>query len=104
MFHRQCSCQPSFFFRVINVYYLLAFVVSRIWLTFVVVMRCLIILYFLLQKMSWSSFSIQRTKFFEAQDCVGNKVINFCDSVTYHGVKISANLSDDDIFRLVRAL
>ena len=29
-----------------------------------------------------------------------NKVINFCDSVTYLGVKISANLSDDeDIFR-----
>ena len=35
---------------------------------------------------------------------LGNKVINFCDSVTYLGVKISANLSDDeDIFRQVRS-
>ena len=35
---------------------------------------------------------------------LGNKVINFRDSVTYLGVKISANLSDDeDIFRQVRS-
>ena len=35
---------------------------------------------------------------------LGNKVIDFCDSVSYLGVKISANLSDDeDIFRQVRS-
>ena len=35
---------------------------------------------------------------------MGNKVINFCDSVTYLGVKISANLSEDeDIFLQVRS-
>ena len=56
-------------------------------------MRCLIILYLIVKN--------QLVFFFHPKDLfvlsqspktgLGNKVINFCDSVTYLGVKISAN-------------
>ena len=52
-----------------------------------------------------SSYAVPHNIAFNYKKSVGVLfLINFCDSVTYLGVKISANLSDDeDIFRQVRS-
>ena len=96
----------TFSLRMIFVYYLQAAVVFRTWSTYVAVMQCLIILYLIVKKSIGVLFPSKGFVLSQSPKIVlGNKVINFCDSVTYlAGVKISANLSDDeDIFRQVRS-
>ena len=94
----------TFSLRMIYVYYLLASVVCRTWSTLVIVMRCLKILYLIVKKLVGVLFPFKKIFLSQSPQIVlGNKVINFSDSMTYVGVKISANLSDDEvIFRQVR--
>ena len=96
----------TFALRMILFYYLLASVVCRTWSTFVVVMRCLVILYLIVKHQLEFFFPSKGFVLSQSPNIVlGNKEIQFRDSVAYLGVKIPANLSDDeDIFRQVRSI
>ena len=92
----------TFSFRMIYVYYLLAAVVVDICSSYEVphniVLNC--------KKSLDVLFPSKRFVLSQSSKIVsGNKVINFCNSVTYLGIKFSANLCDDeDILRQVRSI
>ena len=96
----------TFSLRMIDVYYD-ASVASRIWSTYVV--RSYAVphnIVFNCKKSVGVLFPFKGFVLSQSSKIVlGNKLINFSDSVTYLGVKISANLSDDEnIFHQVRSI